>query len=95
MASRWFRTKSKEHVWTCDVPDPILGLYDFVAGVFLWLLTGIKWLEIGLLEGRGYTLTALAMKNHDFTRYDEEGRIVFFNSKLQNMVISLPSLHSP
>ena len=30
---------------------PILRLCCFLTGVFLWLLTGIKWPQIGLLEG--------------------------------------------
>ena len=44
---------------------PILGLYYFVAGVFLWLLTGIKWLQIGLLDGGGHK-TYLPVTSNQF-----------------------------
>ena len=43
LASRRIGIKSKENAWTCNVPtSDFRGLHDFLAGVFLWFLTGIK-----------------------------------------------------
>ena len=57
LVSRWLRMKSKEEEWTCNEPvSDFKGLHDFLAGVFLGVLTGIKWLQIGFLEGWGHQI---------------------------------------
>ena len=58
LASRRLRMKSKENAWACNVPASDFGhLRGFVAGIFIRLLTGNKWPQIGLLEGQAHGMT--------------------------------------
>ena len=46
------RMELKANARTCNVPtSDFKGLHYFLAGVNLWLLTELKWPQIGLLEG--------------------------------------------
>ena len=59
------RTQKKMHGHVMH-RRPILGLYYFLTGVFLWLLTGIKWPQISLLEGVVEHKTCLPPTSNQF-----------------------------